>query len=272
MAGAKLATAYYELIASTPGAQNQIARGLIPAAQKAGDKAGKSISDALGKGAEGGGSRAGSQAGAGFAKAVESSSSRVSSIGSGLGKALGTGLSAAATAAVSGGAAVLGTALTAGFNRLTSIDTAKAKLRGLGNDAEAVAAIMKNATSAVKGTAFGLDAAATVAASAVASGIKPGEQLQGVLTTIANVAAAAGTSMDEMGAIFNKAAGAGRADTEVSPSGRSLLRCTTQTPSVSAKWLPTGRSHSRTSPPRRLLPQAPSPARWVTPSRVRWRT
>ena len=215
MAGAKLATAYYELIASTPGAQQQIAKGLIPAAQKAGDKAGKSISDALGRGAEGGGNRAGAQAGAGFAKAVESSSSRVSSIGSGLGKALGSGLTAAATAAVSGGAAVLGTALTAGFNRLNSIDTAKAKLRGLGNDAESVAAIMKNATAAVKGTAFGLDAAATVAASAVASGIKPGEQLQGVLTTIANVAAAAGTSMDEMGAIFNKAAGAGRADTEV---------------------------------------------------------
>lgn len=215
MVGARLATAYYELIASTPGAQQQIAKGLIPAAQKAGDKAGKSISEALGNGAEGGGSRAGSQAGAGFAKAVESSSSRVTSIGSGLGKALGNGLTAAATAAVSGGAAVLGTALTAGFNRLNSIDTAKAKLRGLGNDAESVAAIMKNATAAVKGTAFGLDAAATVAASAVASGIKPGEQLQGVLTTIANVAAAAGTSMDEMGAIFNKAAGAGRADTEV---------------------------------------------------------
>lgn len=215
MAGAKLATAYYELIASTPGAQQQIARGLIPAAQKAGGEASKSLADALGRGAEEGGASAGGRSGRSFGSALQSATSGLGSIGSNIGHAVGTGLTAAATAAVSGGAAVLGTALTSGFNRLNAIDTAKAKLKGLGNDAQAVEAIMKNATAAVKGTAFGLDAAATVAASAVASGIQPGEQLQGVLSTIANVAAAAGTSMDEMGAIFNKAAGAGRADTEV---------------------------------------------------------
>lgn len=111
-------------------------------------------------------------------------------------------------AMVAGGAiaAVTGTALVKGFGRLQAIENAQAKLRGLGNDADAVRQIMDDALASVKGTAFGLGEAATVAASAVAAGLEPGEALAGHLTNIANTASAAGVSMEEMGAVFNKAA------------------------------------------------------------------
>ncbi|HLR94717.1 MAG TPA: tape measure protein, partial [Jiangellaceae bacterium] len=103
-------------------------------------------------------------------------------------------------------AAVTGTALVKGFGRLQAIENAQAKMRGLGHDAETVRQIMDNALTSVRGTAFGLGEAATIAASAVAAGIEPGEKLAGHLTNVANTAAAAGVSMEEMGSIFNRAA------------------------------------------------------------------
>lgn len=119
---------------------------------------------------------------------------------------VGAVIKGAATAGVAAAGAGLGIALVAGFNRLSTIDTARAKLIGLGNDGKAVAAIMGDANKSVKGTAFGLGEAASVAAAAVAAQIKPGEALQSHLKRIANNASAAGVSMQEMGSIFNKAA------------------------------------------------------------------
>lgn len=128
--------------------------------------------------------------------------------------AVGNALKGVATGAVTVGIAGIGTALTAGFSRLNAIDTASAKLRGLGNDAKSVDAIMANATASVKGTSFGLGEAATVAASAVAAGIKPGEQLETMLKGVANVAAATGGTMEETGSVFNKVAATGKAYTD----------------------------------------------------------
>lgn len=140
-----------------------------------------------------------------------------SQAGSRWGKTLNAGMkaaTAAATTVVAAGGVAMGVALTKGLGRLHAIDTAKAKLRGLGNDADSTAAIMKNATAAVKGTSFGLDAAATTAAGAVAAGIKPGQQLESTLKTVANVAAATGRGMDDMGAIFNNVAANQKAYTQ----------------------------------------------------------
>ena len=128
--------------------------------------------------------------------------------------AVGNAVKGIATGAVTVGIAGIGTALTAGFSRLNAIDTASAKLRGLGNDAKSVDAIMANATASVKGTSFGLGEAATVAASAVAAGIKPGEQLETMLKGVANVAAATGGTMEETGSVFNKVAATGKAYTD----------------------------------------------------------
>lgn len=134
----------------------------------------------------------------------------VKSSGSKMGAMLGATLKvgAAGVAAAAGG--VIGTALFSGFKRLNAIDQARAKLSGLGNSTKQVNAIMDNALASVKGTAFGLDEAATTAASVVAAGVKPGRELQGVLKTVADTATIAGKSMADTGAIFGSVAARGK--------------------------------------------------------------
>lgn len=109
-------------------------------------------------------------------------------------------------------AAAVGGVLAKGVGRLVQIDEAKAKLIGLGNTTESVSMIMDNALTAVRGTAFGMGEAATVAAAAVAAGIEPGAELSGYLTTVADTAYIAGASMQEMGYLLNKATTAGKAN------------------------------------------------------------
>jgi len=130
----------------------------------AAEKVGRSASDALGSGIT-------SASSGGWVSRLTSTV-----VNSGKNAALGFANAVAdvvrgpATAVVGGASAALGTALVSGFQRLNAIDVAKNKLRGLGHDTQAVEAIMKNALASVKGTAFGLGEAATVAAGAVAAG------------------------------------------------------------------------------------------------------
>lgn len=139
--------------------------------------------------------------------AKKSGNAFTSRLGSVLKKtALGVGLAA-------GG--VLATSLVKGFGRLSAIENAEAKLKGLGNSATDVASIMDNALGAVKGTAFGMDEAATTAASAVAAGIKPGQELEGYLRLVGDAATIAGTDMSSMGSIFNKVATSGKVQGDV---------------------------------------------------------
>ena len=123
-----------------------------------------------------------------------------------IGERLGKGLKAGALGVVGAAGATIATALFKGFDRLQGIDQAESKLRGLGHTAESVDQIMQNALNSVRGTAFGLDAAATTAAGAVAAGVKPGQELERTLKLVADTATIAGVGMDEMGAIFNKVA------------------------------------------------------------------
>lgn len=113
--------------------------------------------------------------------------------------------------AVAATSALTGLALVKGFNRLVGIDTAQAKLKALGHDAKNVESIMDSALQSVRGTAFGLDEAATTAANAVAAGIPPGKELTRYLSITADAAAIAGSSMGELGSILNKVTTAGRA-------------------------------------------------------------
>ncbi|WP_297453242.1 tape measure protein [uncultured Corynebacterium sp.] len=115
--------------------------------------------------------------------------------------------------AAAAGTAVIGTiggSLYKGFQRLDSIDQASAKLEALGNSGADVRDIMDNALASVKGTAFGLGEAATVSAQMVASGVKPGQELESVLGTVADTAAIAGSSMEDMGLIFGSVAARGK--------------------------------------------------------------
>lgn len=141
-----------------------------------------------------------------FTSAEKKGSSMFSSLRKGVGnlaKGIGVALGA-----------VLAVAIKGGIDRQLKIEDAQAKLRGLGNDAETVQAIMTNALDAVKGTAFGLEEAATIAASAVAAGIEPGEELTKYLQLTADAATIAGSDISEMGAIINKVTTRGKADTE----------------------------------------------------------
>lgn len=136
---------------------------------------------------------------------------RGAGIGGSLMKGIGGAALGGAAVVAAGAVATLGVALTKGFARLNSIDQATAKMEGLGFAAQDVDGLMANALDSVKGTAFGLGDAATVAAQLAATGIGPGEEMASTLKTIANTAAAAGGSMDEMGSIFAKVASSGKA-------------------------------------------------------------
>lgn len=133
---------------------------------------------------------------------------------SGKGFAAGFGKMAVKTMGVIGIGASVGEIFTKGWSRMTAIDEAKAKLTALGHSVEEVTAISENANAAVKGTAYGMDAAMSAAASATAAGIAPGKELTRYLTLMGDAAAVAGVDMNEMGSIFNKVAANGKVTTE----------------------------------------------------------
>ncbi|WP_269304933.1 tape measure protein [Aeromicrobium sp. HA] len=128
---------------------------------------------------------------------------------------LGKSLKIGAVGAAAGAGALVGAALWKGMGRLKAIDEARGKLTGLGHSARSVNKIMDNALASVKGTAFGLDEASSVAASAVAAGIKPGKDLTRNLKLVADAATIAGTDMGSMGAIFNKVAASNKVQMDV---------------------------------------------------------
>lgn len=109
-------------------------------------------------------------------------------------------------AKVGAGAALglIGLSLTKGFQRLNNLDTAKTKMKALGFSSKATKSMMDSALKSVKGTAFGLDEAATSAASAAAAGVKQGKAMDGYLKMIADGASITGRSMTDFGAIVNK--------------------------------------------------------------------
>lgn len=128
------------------------------------------------------------------------------SLGSRIGKTLSTSIGLAMKSGlVASGAAVGGviaTALTKGFKRLSAFEQAEHALKGMKLSAQEVAVVMDNANAAVKGTAYGLDEAATAAKLMVTAGVKPGKELERVLSLIGDSAAQSGSSMQDMGLIW----------------------------------------------------------------------
>ncbi|MGW5521925.1 tape measure protein [Gordonia sp. NPDC003950] len=161
----ELATAYISIVAETSG---------IP----------KSVKSALGQ-AEGQAQQSGQR------------------MGSTMSTAMGTALGIGASKAIGVGMQAVSTAFTKGFDRLNAIDQATGKLAGLGSSTQETARVMDSALASVKGTAFGLGDSATIAASAIAAGIKPGQDLTKYLSLTADAATIAGASLGEMGSIFN---------------------------------------------------------------------
>lgn len=126
--------------------------------------------------------------------------------GGAFGKIGKVGLGAIGT--IAGGITAL--AAKGGFQRALNIENAQAKLKGLGHDSKSIAEIMNNALDSVKGTAFGLGDAATVAATLSAAGIKSGDQMTNVLKTVADTAQISGRSLTDIGTIFSSVAARGK--------------------------------------------------------------
>ena len=164
--------------------------------------------------AAGAGSRLGTQLGDGLTTGARTGGTRLSDMLTGVTKSAVTGfgkigrVGLGAVATIGGGITAL--AAKGGFARALNIENAQAKLKGLGHSAETIGEIMANANLAVKGTAYGLDEAASVAAAAVASGIKPGEQLTQVLKTVGDTAQIAGMGFSDAGAIFTSVMARGK--------------------------------------------------------------
>lgn len=157
--------------------------------------------------------------GKGFGKSIEGdigdavskasrkgSNTLISKIGGAFGKIGKVGRGAIAV--ITGGITAL--AAKGGFTRALNIENAQAKLKGLGHDSASVTEIMNDALASVKGTAFGLGDAATVAASLSASGVKEGGQLTKVLKTVADTAQISGRSLTDIGTIFGSVAARGK--------------------------------------------------------------
>lgn len=94
-----------------------------------------------------------------------------------------------------------------GANRALALQQAKFQFQGLGLDIQST---MDAALAAVKGTAFGLDDAATAAAQFGASGITAASGLSNDLRAVAGVAAQTGSSYSSVAQIFESVAGNGR--------------------------------------------------------------
>ena len=187
----QVAQAYVQIVPSLKGIRNALTQGLGGEVSKAGDTAGKTLGEHLTGGLSG----------------------ALKGVGGVVGKAMGAVATAGKAGAVAIGGmatAVTGLAATGGVTRALQIEGAQAKLTGLGHSTEEVAGIMSDAMASVKGTAYGLGDAASVAATMVASGIKPGQQLSSVLKTIGDTATISGRSFQDVGAIFSSVAARGK--------------------------------------------------------------
>ena len=108
------------------------------------------------------------------------------------------------TASIVGVGLAAATVLGSGINRALSIEDGEARLSGLNYTGEQVKSIMSDVEKSVIGTKFSLDQALMIGSSALAAGIKPGEELTQYLMTTADAATIAGVNMDQMGRIMNK--------------------------------------------------------------------
>jgi tape measure domain-containing protein len=108
----------------------------------------------------------------------------------------------------------IGGIISGGQSRATKIENAKFQMKGLLQDYEdadeRLQAIMEDVNYGVESTAYGLDAAATVAAQLVASGMEAGDTMKSALRGISGVAAMTNSSYEDIGRIYTTVAGNGR--------------------------------------------------------------
>lgn len=119
---------------------------------------------------------------------------------------------------------VTGGIINGGLKRATNIINARFQLQGLLKDSEAVEAVMKNVSDSVDGTAYSMDAAASVASQLAASGMRAGDEMFSALRGVAGVAAMTNSSYEDIGRIYTQVAGQGKlmGDQLLQLSGRGM--------------------------------------------------
>ena len=111
------------------------------------------------------------------------------------------------------GSSVVGLAKSGGISRALKLEHANFMLNGLLKDASKVAEIMATdgpVQKSVRGTAYGLDAAANAAAQLVASGVTDMQKLENALTGVSGVAAMTSSEFEDISAVFTTVAGQGK--------------------------------------------------------------
>lgn len=146
----------------------------------------------------------------GIGNEIEKEAGRIRGRGDALLGGIGKGVKWGVAGAGAAGLGLLGAAGVGGFKRLADIEDARASLTGLGKDAQTVDQIMDSALQSVKGTAFGMGDAASVAATMTAAGIKPGEDLTKTLSLVADSATIAKRDIGDMGLIWSSVASKGK--------------------------------------------------------------
>lgn len=104
--------------------------------------------------------------------------------------------------------ATTGQIISGGKSRAMKIAQAKFKMGGMNVDWEQIS---DDLDYAVSGTAYGLDAAASIASQLVASGVEVGDSMKTALRGVSGVAAMTSSSYEEIGNIFAAVAGQGKA-------------------------------------------------------------
>ena len=143
----------------------------------------------------------------GTEKKLRNVGNRLSEIGSSLTKKI-TLPAVGATTAVGGLVAAFG------WGRLKSMDEAEAKLRGLGYAAEDVARVTEQVRNAVRGTTMTMAEGTSVAAGALAAGVKEGAELERYIRLVGSAAVGANRQISDMALIFNRVQGSGRLMTQ----------------------------------------------------------
>lgn len=121
---------------------------------------------------------------------------------------------------------VTGPIINGGISRATNVEKAKFQLEGLHI---AWKDIEEDINHGVRDTAYGLDAAANVAAQLVTSGVQLGDNMKNALRGISGVAAMTNSTYEDIGQIFTAVAGAGKV------TGDTLMRLSVRGMNAAAK-------------------------------------
>ncbi|MDY0395431.1 tape measure protein [Virgibacillus halophilus] len=142
-----------------------------------------------------------------FGNGLQQASQKVGNLGKSLTKKITLPAAGAATA-IGGITAALG------WKRLVGLDSAQAQLKGLGYNTKEVGRISKQVTKAIDGGMTTMAEGTSVAAGALAAGVKEGAELERYIKLVGDAAVGANRPVGDMAQIFNRVQGSGKLMTQ----------------------------------------------------------